>query len=55
MQLKRACQLLRETELPLAQIASLTGFKHSEYFSVVFKREVGVTPGDYRRGHGVPR
>ncbi len=47
-QLKRACQLLRETELPLAQIASLTGFKHSEYFSVVFKREIGQTPGAYR-------
>ncbi len=48
VQLKRARQLLCETDLPLAQIASLTGFKHSEYFSVVFKREVGQTPGQYR-------
>ncbi len=48
VQLKRACQLLRDTELPLAQIASLTGFKHSEYFSVVFKRCLGITPGNYR-------
>ena len=47
-QMKRARQLLRETDLPLTQIAALTGFKHSEYFSVVFKREVGQTPGQYR-------
>lgn len=48
VQLKRACQLLRETELPLVQIAALTGFKHAEYFSVVFKRCLGITPGTYR-------
>jgi LacI family transcriptional regulator len=48
VQLKRAQQLLCETDLSLAQIASLTGFKHTEYFSVVFKREVGRTPGQYR-------
>lgn len=47
-QLKRARQLLCETDLSLAQIASLTGFKHSEYFSVVFKREIGQTPGQFR-------
>jgi LacI family transcriptional regulator len=48
VQMKRAQQLLCETDLSLAQIASLTGFKHTEYFSVVFKREVGRTPGQYR-------
>lgn len=48
VQLKRARQLLCETDLTLTQIAALTGFKHSEYFSVVFKREVGQTPGQYR-------
>lgn len=47
-QLKRACQLLQETDLPLAQIAALCGFKHPEYFSVVFKRGLGLTPGSYR-------
>ncbi|KAA5545610.1 XylR family transcriptional regulator [Roseiconus nitratireducens] len=48
VQIKRACQLLRDTELSLVKIARLTGFKHSEYFSVVFKREVHQTPGRYR-------
>lgn len=52
VQMKRARQLLCETDLTLTQIASLTGFKHSEYFSVVFKREVGQTPGQYRSNVG---
>ncbi|MGI9473379.1 MAG: XylR family transcriptional regulator [Rubripirellula sp.] len=52
VQMKRAQQLLCETDLPLAQIATLTGFKHSEYFSVVFKREIGQTPGQYRGSLG---
>ena len=52
VQMKRARQLLCETDLTLTQIASLTGFKHSEYFSVVFKREVGQTPGQYRANVG---
>lgn len=48
VQIKRACQLLRETDLSLTKISRLTGFKHPEYFSVVFKREVKLTPGKYR-------
>ncbi len=48
VQLKRARQLLAETDLPLKKIAALTGFKHPEYFSVVFKRQTGPTPGQYR-------
>lgn len=48
VQIKRACQLLRDTDLSLVQISRLTGFKHAEYFSVVFKREVKQTPGRYR-------
>ncbi|TWU56527.1 Xylose operon regulatory protein [Rubripirellula tenax] len=52
VQIKRARQLLGETDLSLAQIASLTGFKHPEYFSVVFKREVGQTPGQFRSAVG---
>ncbi len=48
-QLKRVKELLVETDLPLAEIAGSTGFRHSEYLSVVFKRELGMTPGEYRR------
>lgn len=46
--LKRVKELLAETPMSLEQIAARTGFEHTEYLSVMFKREVGVTPGQYR-------
>jgi LacI family transcriptional regulator len=49
VQLARAKELLAETELPLKGIAGLTGFEHIEYFSVVFKRLTGESPGHFRR------
>ena len=49
VQLKRVKQLLAETDLKMERIAELTGFDHSEYLSVVFKRELGRTPGQFRR------
>jgi LacI family transcriptional regulator len=49
VQLKRVRDLLSETDLPLDRIAGLAGFTHPEYMSVVFKRELGETPGQYRR------
>lgn len=42
-------KLLAETNLTLASIAEQTGFKHTEYLSVVFKREIGISPGQYRK------
>ncbi len=49
VQLKRARELLVQTDMGLAHIARLVGFEHPEYLSVVFKRESGETPGEYRR------
>jgi LacI family transcriptional regulator len=49
VQLKRARELLVKTDMGLAHIARLVGFDHPEYLSVVFKRESGETPGEYRR------
>jgi LacI family transcriptional regulator len=40
---------LVETDLPVARVADLTGFKHAEHLCVAFKREIGKTPGQYRR------
>ena len=51
--LDQAQELLRQTRLPLAEIASRCGFTHPEYFSVSFKRELGVTPGRFRRSAAV--
>jgi LacI family transcriptional regulator len=51
VQLRKAEELLRETELPLRTVAEKTGFKHQEYMGAVFKTRLGVTPGQYRRRH----
>lgn len=46
--LKIAKQLLAETDLALPEIAERSGFKHSEYLSVVFKKITGQTPSVFR-------
>ena len=50
VKLDRVKRLLSETDLSLAVIADRTGFKHVEYLSVAFKRQVGVTASEYRAG-----
>lgn len=49
VQLARVKEFLTESDLPLKNIASLTGFEHIEYLSVVFKRMTGESPGQYRK------
>ncbi len=49
VQVKRAQQLLSETDLPMDQIAGMCGFQHPEYMHVVFRRELDLTPGSFRR------
>lgn len=49
VRLKRACQLLAETDLTLIDIAERAGFKHQEYMGVVFRKHQGMTPAQYRR------
>jgi LacI family transcriptional regulator len=49
VQLKRVRLLLAETNLRLERIAELAGYKYAEYMNVMFKREMGQTPGQYRR------
>ncbi|MFK7779465.1 MAG: XylR family transcriptional regulator [Gimesia sp.] len=47
-QLERAKQLLGTTDLSLSEIALKIGFRHSQYFSTLFKDKTGETPGVYR-------
>jgi LacI family transcriptional regulator len=48
-QIARVKQLLIETDLTLEQLAPLAGYDYKEHLSVVFKRETGETPGQFRR------
>lgn len=47
MRLEKACQLLKETDLPVHEIATRCGMD-SSYFSAVFSRSFGQSPSAYR-------
>jgi AraC family transcriptional regulator len=46
--IERAKRLLRQSRLPLALIAQETGFADQSHLTQMFRREVGVTPGQFR-------
>lgn len=46
--IKKACQLLRETDLTIVEIAYKCGFSDAKYFSKSFKASVGKSPTDYK-------
>ena len=46
--LSKARTLLRETELTLEEIASQCGFCNASYLSNLFRREMGMTPRQWR-------
>jgi len=41
--------LLQETDWPVMQVALEVGYQSQSHFTTLFKREVGVPPGRYRR------
>ena len=43
-----ACQLLKNTSLPLKIISSQVGYSNQYYFSSCFKKKMGMTPSAYR-------
>ena len=51
LRLRKAEQLLKETNQPIAEIAQLTGFSDVFYFSKIFHREKGCSPSEYRRSY----
>jgi AraC-like DNA-binding protein len=46
---EEAKQLLRHTQLSLQEIAEAMGYGHYNYFSRMFRKSTGLTPGAYRR------
>ena len=49
VRIRRACQLLTETDEPVTEIARQCGFSNTTYFENVFRRLRGMTPSRYRR------
>jgi AraC-like DNA-binding protein len=51
IRLKRAAQLLRESQMHVSEIAFEVGFNNPKYFAKYFKEEYGVLPSTYQEAH----
>jgi AraC-like DNA-binding protein len=50
--MRKACELLRETRLGMADIAEQAGYQSEAAFGKAFKKSIGTSPGAYRKGSG---
>ena len=48
----KAKDLLTQPSLAIAEIADRVGYRDRLYFQRVFKKYVGMTPGEYRERQG---
>lgn len=47
--MREAERLLKETDMKISAIAEAIGYQDYNYFTKVFKREIGITPREYRK------
>ena len=52
LRIDKSKTLLSGTEIPLIEIAGLVGYEDQSYFSKVFKKLAGISPGKYRERRG---
>ena len=50
LRVRKAKELLLETELSLGEICAACGFQGQSYFTKVFRERTGTTPGKFREG-----
>ncbi|HIY02951.1 MAG TPA: response regulator [Candidatus Blautia faecipullorum] len=46
-----AKRFLTDVKYNIIEVAELVGFKNTRYFSKIFKKQVGITPSEYRKRH----
>jgi two-component system, response regulator YesN len=49
LRIKKACELLKDTQLPIKKIAEVVGYNDYCYFYKVFKKIIKITPALYRK------
>ena len=52
IRIENSKRLLLSDEIDMLKISEMVGFEDQSYFSKVFKKITGVTPGKYRQRHG---
>ncbi|WP_338869066.1 AraC family transcriptional regulator [Spirosoma sp. SC4-14] len=55
LRIQKACQLLHFSDLRINEVASQLGIDDPFYFSRLFKKQMGVSPAEYRKSEGVQR
>ena len=48
LRIERAKELLEQTNEKIGQIAQACGFRSASYFTVVFRKQLGISPNEYR-------
>ncbi|WP_372662442.1 response regulator [Cohnella sp.] len=51
LRIQKAKQLLRESSFKISKISDNVGYDNQRYFCSVFKKHVGISPGQYREEH----
>ena len=49
IRMEEACKLLRESDLPIKEIAGKVGIQNYNHFFTLFRRKMGLTPNDFRQ------
>lgn len=44
----KACELIAYSDLQLSQVSEMVGFKNIQHFCRMFKKYIGIPPGEYR-------
>ncbi len=52
LRLKRACHFLTDSNLSYSEIAYYCGYSSEQYFSMAFKKHMGIAPSAYRKNRG---
>ena len=47
VRIKKACMLLQRPDLQVSNVAYMVGFTDPKYFSLIFKKEKGMSPTKY--------
>ncbi|MCF6312663.1 MAG: helix-turn-helix domain-containing protein, partial [Verrucomicrobiales bacterium] len=51
LRLQAACEELRQSKLPIAEIAIDLGFHDQSSFTLQFRKQLGITPNKYRKSY----
>ncbi len=55
LKMQEACKLLKSTDLYICEISAMLGYEDQYYFSRIFKKVVGVSPREYKKGEFIQK